>query len=417
MVDNVLPLDTFIVINHTFLNDADRESLSLLYQPIAGSIAISFYLTLWSFIGNENSNHYDIVNSMQLKLEDVCIAREKLEALGLLKTYYKKGKVNEYIYELYSPLSVSEFINNPVLDTALFNNIGKQAYKQIIERFERPNVNLKEYKDISKSFKDVFSFVGSERVNNSNIIKAKHLGLDFEPTIDLKEIFELIPEEQLNLRKVNNEIKTIIYQLALVYGLDNDSMREIIIDSIGVDRGIDIEVLKNNCRSYYKFENKGQVPDILYRNQPMAWRSNTNGKTKLELQIRDYEDASPYELLKDRNGGAEPTQTDLKTVEYLVTDVKLKPGVVNVLIDYVLKINKNKFYRPLVEQIATQWVRSNINTVSDAIEIAKSEFNSTVKTVKNVKVVNKKLPDWIDKEIVSEELSEEELKELEEKMG
>ena len=51
---DVLPLDSFIVINHTFLNDQNREVLSLLYQPIMGSIAFNLYVTLWGFIGNEN---------------------------------------------------------------------------------------------------------------------------------------------------------------------------------------------------------------------------------------------------------------------------------------------------------------------------------------------------------------------------
>ena len=72
---DVLPLDSFIVINHTFLNDQNREVLSLLYQPIMGSIAFNLYVTLWGFIGNENINHYDIVNTMQIKLEDICKAR------------------------------------------------------------------------------------------------------------------------------------------------------------------------------------------------------------------------------------------------------------------------------------------------------------------------------------------------------
>ena len=121
---DVLPLDSFIVINHTFLNDQNREVLSLLYQPIMGSIAFNLYATLWGFIGNENINHYDIVNTMQIKLEDICKAREKLEALGLLKTYVKKGDLNEYIYELYSPLTAYEFINNPILDTSFFMSIS-----------------------------------------------------------------------------------------------------------------------------------------------------------------------------------------------------------------------------------------------------------------------------------------------------
>ena len=77
MADNILLIDKFVVINHTLLNDTDRLSLTLLYQPIVGSIAISLYFTLWSFTLDDDLTHYDIVSNMQVKLEDICIAKEK----------------------------------------------------------------------------------------------------------------------------------------------------------------------------------------------------------------------------------------------------------------------------------------------------------------------------------------------------
>lgn len=408
---DVLPLDSFIVINHTFLNDQNREVLSLLYQPIMGSIAFNLYVTLWGFIGNENINHYDIVNTMQIKLEDICKAREKLEALGLLKTYVKKGDLNEYIYELYSPLTAYEFINNPILDTSLFNNVGKKAYENIVNKFSIPNINLSEYKDISKTFRDVFSFTQTKRINNKNIVKVKHLGLDFEPTIDLREVLGNIPSELIDYKSIDSNTRMLIYQLALVYGYDNKTMTMIIEDSLGCNKKIEPEVLKTNCRNYYKFENKNHVPAIVDREQPYAWRSNTNGGSKLDLYIKELEEASPKEFLTSKNGGCEPTRADLKLIEYLLIDLNLKPGVVNVLIDYVLRINNNKLNKAYVEKIASQWIRCNINTVADAINIAKGENK------KKTKQQSKKLPDWLDKEIKSDLMSEEELKAFEKELG
>ena len=410
MADNILLIDKFVVINHTLLNDTDRLSLTLLYQPIVGSIAISLYFTLWSFTLDDDLTHYDIVSNMQVKLEDICIAKEKLEAIGLLKTYYKQGEINSYVYELYNPLSVYEFTQNPILDTALFNNIGKVGYKRTMNKFNTPKINLEDYKDTSKSFKDVFSFEVSERINDKNIVKAKCLGLDFEPTINLNEILNSIPEQLINKKSITNNVKTLIYQLALIYNLDDESIKEIIIDSLETNKKINVEVLKENCRNYYKFENKNKVPGIVYRNQPLAWRSNTKGMSKLDLMINEYDNTTPYDLLLSRNNGVAPTKNDLRLLESLLTDYNLKPGVVNVLIDYVLKINGNKLNKTYIEQIATQWVRSNINTVADAIEIAK---NNNKKPKQKIK----KEPDWIDKEIESDLLSEEEIRELEMKMG
>ena len=47
---SVLPADTFIVVNKTTLSDKDRNLLMLLYQPIIGSVSVSLYYTLWSYL-------------------------------------------------------------------------------------------------------------------------------------------------------------------------------------------------------------------------------------------------------------------------------------------------------------------------------------------------------------------------------
>ena len=97
MTTSLLPLDNFVVINKTILNDQDRLVLMLLYQPIIGGIGISLYFTLWSFLDQNKINssgniHSDLITSMQMKIEDIKEAREKLEGIGLVKTYLKKVK-------------------------------------------------------------------------------------------------------------------------------------------------------------------------------------------------------------------------------------------------------------------------------------------------------------------------------------
>jgi replication initiation and membrane attachment protein len=45
---NILPADTYNVVNRTIMNDADRLVLTMLYQPLIGYKALSLYFTLWS---------------------------------------------------------------------------------------------------------------------------------------------------------------------------------------------------------------------------------------------------------------------------------------------------------------------------------------------------------------------------------
>ena len=418
---SLLPLDSFVVINKTILNDQDRLILNLLYQPLIGSIAINLYLTLWSFldrnkINSSGNDHNDLVISMQIKLEDIKEAREKLEGIGLIKTYLKKGDVNSYIYELYSPLSAFEFINNPVLNTALYNNLSRKEYKRIVEFLTVPKIELKGYKDISCGFKDIFSFVSSDKIGNENIKKINHLDLSFESNINFNDILSSIPEPMLNLKTITKEIKELISQLAFIYNMDNDEMGEVIRSSI-VDCKIEIRLLKEKCRSFYKFGNRGKIPKLIYQNQPLYLRQETIGTDKKSVLINQFETLSPYEFLELKQD-SKPSSKDLEIVQVLIVNQKLNPGVVNVLIDYVLKINNNKLVKSFVEQIAVQWKRSDIKTVKDAIDIALVEYDQ-----KNIKKQNKKVkivetvPDWINQNINDELLSDEELEAFEKELG
>ena len=144
-----LAADTFIVTNKTVLNNNDLSILLNLYQPLVGNEAISMYYTLWSYLDKSEAisnewTHHHLLTNMQITISEIDDARVKLEALGLLKTYRKEGNVNSYIYEMYSPMSASEFINNPVLATALYNRVGKLEYEKVIS-----------FLDIRFNFKDL----------------------------------------------------------------------------------------------------------------------------------------------------------------------------------------------------------------------------------------------------------------------
>ncbi len=415
---SILPADTYIVVNKTILNDLDRKVLTMLYQPIIGSNAISLYFSLWSDLDkmgmmSKEFTHHHMITNMQLKTEEIIEAREKLEALGLLKTYYKKGSVNNYIYELYSPLSPKEFFNHPVLNVVLYNNIGKKEYENIINYFTLPNINNKEYDDITKSFDDIFiskPHVLSDIYNDNVIGKTKN-NLAITNNID----FDLLGSALPNERMLTNSLKELIINLAFIYNLDTLEIERLLRRSI-TEKGIDKEVFRKACRNYYQFENNGKLPGLVYRNQPEYLRSPLGDSSKRAKMIYIFETATPYNFLRSKYNGAEPTSRDLRLIESLMVDQELKPGVVNVLIDYVLRINNYKLSRSFVETIAGQWKRLNIETVEEAMNLAEKEHKKYKKNApsKTKKVKEEKVPVWFDKELKKEEVSEEEMKEMEE---
>ena len=107
--------------------------------------------------------------------------------------------------------------------------------------------------------------------------------------------------------------------------------------------------------------------------------------------------------MKKSYGNVEPTNRDKKLIENLMLDQKLNPGVINVLIDYVLKVNNKKLNKDYVETIVGQWKRLKVETVVDAMEVCKKEHKKFKKIiVKNDLKVNSNIdenvPSWFNKE-------------------
>lgn len=418
-----LPADTFVVVNKTVLTEQDRKIITMLYQPIIGSISTNLFFTFWSYLDkseimSDESTHHQLMTNMKLSLDDILEAREKLEAIGLLKTYLKKGNINNYIYELFSPLSAYEFFNNPILDVTLLDNIGTSEYNKLVEYFRLPKIEIDDYQDITCSFTDVFEQVKEVLKQDYKEIKTINKNnINVINSINLENIFEMIPDEMLNKKRITKETKTIIEKLSFIYNLNEEDLFEIIFNSINDENIIDLEKLKTNCRKYYSFENKGKQPGILYKKQPENLRKPITDLSDRSKIINKFETISPYEFLYEKNNYTKPSSTDLKTLEYLLIDQKLNPGVVNVLIDYVLRINNNKFVRSFVTSISSQWVRNKIKTVEEAMKIAEKEYkskknNSITKTIKHIE----KKPDWFGKNIEESIVSEEEQLEFEQKL-
>ena len=397
---NLLPADTYIVKNATILNNESRLILIKLYQPIIGSVAISLYFTLWSNLDasqiiSAEYTHHSLMAEMRIKLEDILEAREKLEAIGLLKTYIKKGNINSYIYELYSPLEPSEFIDNPILATTLISNIGKAEYEKVLNIFKVPSIDLEDYKDVSTSFSDAFEVTNSlEIYDGKDVRKIKQVDLLVDESIDLNSLLALIPNEILNHRSITKDTKSLIYKLAYIYNLDEGELSELIRNSVNEKKIIDKDLLRSNCHNYYTFEHQNTTPSLVYKKQPEYLRTKVSDGSRKSKQIYTFETTSPYDFLTGKNKGIKPSKKELLLVENLMVDYELTPGVVNVLIDYVLRINDNKLTRNFVLTIANQWKRSNIKTVEEAMAICKKENKNKVKA----KVARKEVkPDWFDK--------------------
>jgi len=421
LMHNVLSSDTFVVVNKTILND-NRALLINLYQPLIGAVAISLYNTLWSFLDrleliSLEFTHNTLLNNMMISCSEFKDAREKLEAIGLIKTYVKQESVNNYVYELYSPMSAKEFLNNPILNTALYNAIGVKEYERTIEFFKIPYINLRNYEDVTSKFSDTFIWTTSTMRNMEmyNLKNKTSRTLSIISKIDVNTILNLIPEEILNHRSITKEIKEYLIKISFIYNYDNEIMVELIRNSLTDKHTIDKNLLRDNASKFYQFENMGKLPSLIYRKQPEYLRTTKEGLSNRMRMINMFETTSPYDFISSKYKTGTPSQSDLKIISYLLLDLDLKPGVVNVLVDYVLKINNNKLTKSFIDTIASQWKKSNIETVEDAMDIAEKEYrkkNENKEIKKPLKTTT--TPSWFNKDIEEDSATEEEIRAFEE---
>lgn len=419
-VVTLLPADIYTVVNKTVLTNIDRDNLLSLYEPIIGVTAISLYLTLWRDLGNveilsRDYTHHHLMKSLKLDLNEIKLARETLEAVGLIRTYIKCGEINSYIYELYSPLSSHEFFNHPIFNVILYNNIGKSEYESLKMLYDKVNVDMKDYEEITRLMDMTFKTCS---VNESvNPLVHTELSINMSDQVDFDLIVSSIPKEIMNDKFINKKIKELINNLAFTYNINTLKMIELIRTSINEKGAIDKELLRKNARKYYQYNNNGALPTLVYRTQPEYLKNPSGDLSNRGKIIAVFENTTPYDFLVSKSKGHNPTNRDLKIVEYLLVDVGLKPAVVNVLIDYVLKKNDNKLNQAFIEAIASQWMRSGVETASDAMEMAEKHNKKYNKRVE-IKEKNKsEEPVWFNDHIDREEISEDERRDLEELMS
>lgn len=417
----VLPADIYIVTNKSIITDQDKKILNMLYLPITGSLPIMLYNTLLSDLDtkeviSEELEHAHLLSNLRISTKELENARNILEAIGLLKTFVKKDTITRYIYELYSPVSAHEFFTHPIFNIVLYNNVGKKEYERLTNYFKIPKIDKEDYVEVTHSFNQVFesiSYTSSDMYNDS-IRKYNKQKLNIDSSFDMTFLIETIGS-QIDKKIFTKDLQELILYLAYLYDIDAPRMQNIVKSCVNELGRINRDELRKTCRNHYQFDHSGLLPTVLDRTQPEYLRKPIGDNSNIAKMIYTFETINPRDFLKSKHNGAEPVKRDIQLLESLLIDYKLQPGVVNVLIDYVLKTNDNKLNRNLIETIAGQWSRKKIETVEDAMEIAKKNHKPSL-TNKLDKKNNKEpiVPGWFNNQPVAiEEATIDEQKEME----
>lgn len=415
MQNNLKLQDTFTVINRTILHDSDRNILTILYQPIVGATAINLYFTFWTYLDqssllSEVTNHKQLVNYMGLSLNEVEDARKYLEAIGLIKTYVRQSdELNDYRIELFSPLVPSEFFRNPLLCSALYSALGNADYNKAKNKFIIPTIKTEGYVDISTNFQSKFNVIDNVGVDIENIRKKNYLKFKIKSSVDIDNVLLSTPDVVSNNIVIPESTKELLCKLTFLYRYNDVTTRELISKSIKGKNVIDEKLLINNFSAYYKFESNNLLPTIQKRTQPMDLREDINPKDKDARLIYVFETTDNVSYLCKRLKVKRLPDTYIDILNSLAINVGLNPGVINVLLSYILRDEQNTLNKNFATTIGADWKRRNIQTVIEAMNYVRTlaqntkskQTKTTIKTKSVVKVETP--PEWFDKKIEIEE--------------
>ncbi len=405
------PKDGFMVRQNALLSDIDQKILTFLYQPLIGATAYSLYMTLWTEIDEESYWSEGILHSELLTLLSVGIpelyqARIKLEAIGLLKTYLKTEPEKLYVYELVAPHSSATFFKDDLLSLLLFEAVGERKFRKLRNRFVTAPLEKENYKEVTKSFLDVYQFDGNLLKQEKALLKepVELIGNDSaagpvieNQTFDFKFFYTGLNSHYVSRSAISKELEATILVLHTMYGVNELDMQRYVLEASDMNTGmIDERKLKNNVyRDYHaRAQKKVQLHDVVEKDIQNEQKQQRNRKSVLKQQglteneitiVEVSEEISPFDFMtsiKDQKGGY-VTKNEEWALEEIVQKANLPASVVNILIHYILVVRNNPiFEKALAYKISNDWAQNKVVSPEMALQKVKTMYQENAEKKK-----------------------------------
>ena len=371
-VKSIEPSSKLNIYTSFSLSNDDVQTLSLLYAPLIGSDAFSLYMYFNSLLERnklacESLTHKDLFTIFSLKPKTFLEARYKLEAVGLLRTYYSE---DEYIYILNAPLTAKSFIKDVSLGLYLYTKLNKELYDYIYSHFKIAKIDKEGYENITKTFDEVFksNVYNGEIFSKFEYILGKNPNLDFkisETTFDYDYFIKEINQDFLECGETE-EFKSQIINLAYTYEFNPYEMISLFNQSLNQRGFYDYKILKRKANALYLSKYNESGPSLSVKDDKSIDPKNI---------IEFLEHGSPKDILNACAPNFPPSYLGKMADIYTeLTDMGIKEkGVINCIVMKVLK-DKNgempsvKYFK----EVALTWLADNVNTTAEAIEYGTS---------------------------------------------
>ena len=424
--DEVQPNHIYQVFKSLPLTEEGNAGLLYLYQPIIGAQALALYYALLGDQADAENEfvHIDLLNALNNGLPDFLQARKRLEGMGLLNVFMKEdlefGKL--FLYQLQEPLHPQAFLKDETYSFLLWQAVGERKFKQTVKRFQPKKIDVSTYQEITSNFSSVYGVLNGEAFMQKaprleRISKAyeteQPAAIQLAETIDWDFLIDLAKRKYIAAANFTPEFKHQLLLYQNLYGFDElelvDLMTEVVSLTDGKVDGKQLVRLIERRTKTVPQKTNGQIQseDAEIR-RFNTLRQSGFSENDLEL-IKMSEMAAPRDFLQAIKQEKHSFVTDSETwlLKSLVERSPLANSVINVLMHYVLVVQKNSALQAnFVNKIATDWSEIGIKNPEEAIrhvrQLVKDSKDAkakrtTQRTANYRKPIRKEtLPEWVN---------------------
>ncbi|WP_455486308.1 DnaD domain protein [Gemella sp.] len=390
--------DFYCVYNDYDISQRLKE-INLLYLPLLGKDAVSLYF----FLGNKmlsdknlskNYLHYDILDNLALTENKFIIARKKLEALGLLQSFYiSSDEAGQLVYKIKDALSFSDFFNTPILSQLLENTLGSNEYKELLNYYSRDKVSFRSFEEITAKFSDVFRVENLSDYSFDYLSQNSYSGPNFdEYYFDFDKLNFYLANSYLSDVISDENVKIKILGLAHIYKMSPQDMAKAIEKSIEVSNGgnnINLKVLSDFLVQFNVNVRKQEIP-TLDRMINKNFYNEDNGELSEEDKFIKEVDNTDFITYLNKQKGIVVSSIDARNITELQDKYNFPTGVLNILLEYSINQSGKDIIPHInyIDKIASTWSGQKLLGAKDAIEYVRNNRNYKKST--NVKSVKQK---------------------------
>lgn len=303
-----------------------------------------------------------------------------------------------------------------MLSLLLYHEIGQRKYENLKERLICKEYVLDGFGEVTATFDQVFhaKMLETVQAETTSLADKQNQKESRGPvTSQTKVDFDwlhhalkkrMYPSEQI----LTGRNRKLILQLATLYDLSTIDIEKAVTWAIDENHYLVEEEFKAACHDFLKEKPVPKKQSNIDAREKTQDTGAEESVSKEDQFIAMLERKSPRELLEDLSQGNRASDQDLKLIRDVMTEQGINPGVMNVLVHYVLLKTDMKLSKSYLQKIAGHWARKNVTTVRQAMNLAKAEHQKyqqwgQQKSQRRVNTKEEVIPAWFNKDAGSGE--------------